>query len=237
MSALRCFMVAIAVVIVGSPALAEDKLLPPRIEVYGEAEALLEPDYIEWVVDIRTQDKVPKLAREVNDKLYELLLDIADQADIDEKDIVSGDPTYEQQFDEEREEEADISDYTGTEVYRRVTLVMRDMDELEEMIDAVHPLGVFYAVRRKSSRYDEVARRVEVAAIKEARMMAIEQAAALGQNIGKAIYVDVYHYSGSGGEGGLFGPPEKPIKDDPASAGPDGKIRVAAYADVIFRLE
>lgn len=240
MSALRCLIVAIAVVIVGSFALAEDKLLPPRIEVYGEAEALLEPDYIEWVVDIRTRDKVPKLAREVNDKLYESLMDIADQADIDEKDTVSGEPTYEQQFDEEREEQADMGEYTGTEVYRRVTMVMRDMDELEEMIDAVQPLGVFYAVRRKSSRYEEVARRVEVAAIKAARMMAIEQAAALGQNIGKAIYVDVYHYDGSGserGQGGLFGPPDKPIEDDPSSAGPDGKIRLAAYADVIFRLE
>lgn len=230
-------MMGLVVLIACDSALAEEKDHPPRIEVYGEAEVLLEPDYIEWVVDIRTRDKVPKLAREVNDKLYETLQDIAGKADIDEKDIVTGEPVYEQEIDQVDEEKPDIDEYMGTEVYRRVTLVMRDMDELEEMIDAVHPLGVFYAVRRKSSRFNEVARRMEVAAIKNARKQAIEQAAALGQNIGKAIDVDVSHVSRGGGDGGLFGPSPKPIKDDPESAGPDGKVRVRAYAFVTFRLE
>ena len=211
-----------------------DEVEPPYIVVEGEAEVLLEPDYIEWVVDIRTRDKVPKLAREVNDTIYESLLDIADKADIDAKEITSGEPAYEQLFRDGGGRKPDINGYIGIEVYRRVTLVMRDMDEFDEMLDAVHPLGVFYVVRRKSTKYDDAAQRVDTAALKDARQKAVAQASALGQNIGKAIEVEVTRDQPFGG--GLFGDPPV-FEEDNKSAGPEGKIRVKAYAQVRFRLE
>lgn len=228
-------VVLLAVVVV--PVWASE-VEPPYIVVDGAAEVLIEPDYIEWVVDIRTSDKVPKLAREVNNAIYESLLKIADKADIDEEEITSGEPTYEQLFRGNGQGRPDINGYMETEVYRRVTLVMRDMDEFDEMLDAVHPLGVFYAVRRKSTMYEETVRRVEVAALKDARQKAVEQAAALGQDIGKAIEVDVSHRQFGGGGGGLFGPSSEPlIEEDDHSAEPNGKIRVKAYAHVRFRLD
>lgn len=218
-----------------APVLASD-VEPPHITVDGGAEASLEPDYIEWVVDIRTRDKLPSIAREVNRAIFESLLKIADKADIDEKEITSGEPAYEQSFEDGRDG-PDLDRYIDTEVYRRVTLVMRDMDEFDEMLDAVHPLGVFYVVRRKSTKYEETVKRVEAAALKDARMKAVEQAAALGQNIGKAIEVDVSpHADQSSYDGGLFGLPE-PIEEDDQAAGPDGKVHVRAYATVRFRLE
>lgn len=233
MKMMNRWIVVVWVVLMAMPVWAVE-VEPPQIAVDGDAEVLLEPDYIEWVVDIRTSDKVPKLAREVNDRIYESLIDIADKADIDAKEIVSGEPAYEQQFGQGGNGRPDMNRYIGTEVYRRVTLVMRDMDEFDEMLDAVHPLGVFYAVRRKSTKYEETVRRVEAAALKDARKKAIEQAAALGQNIGKAIEVDVARHQFTGG--GLFGDPT-PIEEDDNDAGPEGKIRVQAYAHVRFRLE
>lgn len=229
---LACVVVMMAV----SVSVFADKEQPPKIVVEGEAEVLLEPDYIEWAVDIRTQDKVPKIARTVNESLFKALLEIAEKADIDDKDIAWGEPAYEQLFPENGQDSLDINRYIGTEVYRRVTLKMRDMDEFDEMLDAVHPLGVFYAVRRKSTQYGQVAKRVKAQAIKDARMKAIDQAAALGQNIGKAIDVEVTHHSHGGVGSALFGS-IPPIEEDDTSAGPDGKIRVTAYATVRFRLE
>jgi len=104
------------------------------------------------------------------------------------------------------------------------------------MLEAVHPLGVFDAVGRKSTQYEQAARRVKVEALKDARIKAVEQAAALGQNIGKAIEVEVSRHPILKDQGGLFGYPALFEYDD-ASAEPDGKIRVTAYADVRFRLE
>lgn len=233
MKTLNRWAVVVLLAWVALPVLAED-VEPPHIVVVGEAEELLEPDYIEWVVDIRTQDKLPRLAREVNDTIYESLLDIADKADIEEKEITSGEPAYEQLFRDSGSGKPDITGYTGTEVYRRVTLIMREMDEFDEMLDAVHPLGVLYVVRRKSTKYDEVAGRVDVAALKDARQKAVAQAAALGQNIGKAIEVEVTRQQSY--EGGLFGDPPV-IEEDDTSAGPEGKIRIKAFAYVRFRLE
>lgn len=239
MRALLGYMVVLVLISFSQPALSQSGEQPPMIEVYGEAEVLLEPDYIEWVVVIRTNDKVPRLAREVNDALLKSVKEIAGKADIDEEDMVWGEPTYEQLFDADYDsgEKADFNDYTGTEVTRRVTMVMREMDELQEMLDAVHPLGVFYAVRRKSTKYEEAAKEVELTALKAARARAVEQAAALGQKVGKAISVDVFVDDGEGDRGGLFGPPAKPIEDDDEASGPNGKVRVVAYADVIFRIE
>ncbi|MFK7789837.1 MAG: SIMPL domain-containing protein [Phycisphaeraceae bacterium] len=213
-----------------------DKEESPKIVVEGEAEVLLEPDYIEWVVDIRTRDQVPKIARTVNNRILESLLDIADKADIGKKDIFYGDPMYEQEFGMNSRNEPDIEDYSRTEVYRRVVMIMRDMDELDEMIDAVQPLGVIYSIRRKSTLYDATVRRVKTQALKNARMKAIEQAAALGQNIGKAIDVDVSLYRKPTETWASFGPAE-PVEVDDESADAAGKVRVVAYANVSFRLD
>jgi hypothetical protein len=47
----------------------------------------------------------------------------------------------------------------------------------------------------------------------------------------------VTSFSGEDGESALFGPPAKPIEYDDASAGPNGKIRLIAFAKVRFLLE
>jgi uncharacterized protein YggE len=173
MKRLHRWAVVVWVAVVAWPVCANE-VEPPHIAVDAKVETFIEPDYIEWVVDIRTLDIVPEMARKVNNTIYESLLDIADKAGIDEKEIISGAPAYEQLFREGETDTPDITRYRGTEVYRRVTLVMSDMDEFEEMLDAVQPLGVFYAVRRKSTKYAESIRQVELAALKDARQTAIE---------------------------------------------------------------
>ena len=237
MNGMKCWAWGVLLVVLAGP-VGADQPEPPQIIVEGRSEVLLEPDYVEWVVDIRTRNEVPKIAREVNQRLFDLLMDIADKAKIDEKEINAGQPVVEQEFGQNSRTTPDIEDYRTTVVHRRVTLIMRDMDELDEMVDAVHPLGVIYTVRRKSSLHDETVRRVSQAALKEARTQAVEQAAALGQNIGKAIEVEVTRVAQHRGAGGLFGSgPAMSDEDDEVSAGPDGKVRIAAYAYARFRLE
>lgn len=230
-----CVLVGVLALLAGS--VWSEPLQPSQITTWGESEVLLEPDYVEWVVLIQSQDKLPKLARAVNDEILESLLDIADQYDIDEEDISSGEPAYDQVFRDRDRGDTQISDYLATKVSRRVALVMREMDGADEMLEAVHSLGVIYVIRRKSTRYDEEVRRVKAQALKRARINAEEQAAALGQTIGKAILAEVYIRDNNNSEGGLFGPPDDPIEPDKSAADARGKIRIQAYADVSFLLE
>lgn len=227
-----CVLTAFSASVSASP----DDEHPSKIVVVGAAEALLEPDYIEWVVDIRTRDEVPRIAREANHRIFELLLDIAKKANIDKSDISRGEVSYEQQFRVNSGNPPDIDDYSRTNVHRRVVLVMRDMDELDEMIDAVHPLGVIYAVHRKSSRYDETMRRIKAQALKDARQKAVEQATALGQNVGKAIDVEVTANPQTPRPWASFGSAE-PVEVEERAADASGRVRLAAYAYVSFRLD
>lgn len=208
----------------------------PTIDVVGKAEAVLEPDYIEWVVDIKTRDQVPKIAIQVNKTLLTDLMKIASDAGVDHADIVTGRAMVEQKHGDGEDGWRDGLDYVETRVRRRVTLRMNDMDAFEKTLDQVHGLGVVYAVRYKSSKYDEAVKRVQREALNDARRLATDQAEAIGQRIGPAVSVEVSRKYNSGGYGGLFGSDDDQIEQDRSEAIEDGKIHVSAYAYVTFKL-
>lgn len=206
------------------------------IAVEGYARATLEPDYAEWTVQIVTRDKAPKIALEVNDAVLQSLLKIAKSADIDETDIAKGRAAVEQEFRDAQNDDADFGPYEATRVERRVTLVMRELKEFEDALIAIHQLGVVYSVRYKSSAYENTVAKVKREALLDAKRQAEEQANAIGQDVGPAVRVDVVQgYPGVGG--GLFGEEDWREDVDPEAAGPDGKVRIEAYADAEFKLE
>ena len=209
------------------------------IDVVGRAHAVLEPDYVEWTVQIKTKDKLPKLALEVNDAILQALLKIAKSARVDEKDITQGLPAVEQYFGVRNHGGPEADEYKETHVERRVTFKMRDMDEFEEALDAIHTLGVVYQVKYKSSAYDKTLAKVKRDALLDAKAQATDLAGALGQKIGPAVSVEVKQdyitY-----RGGLFGGPDDHDwrdDEDRKAADADGKIHVLAYAYVDFKLE
>ncbi|MFN3165990.1 MAG: SIMPL domain-containing protein [Phycisphaeraceae bacterium] len=205
------------------------------IEVEGYAFALLEPDYAEWTVQIVTRDKAPQIALELNDALMQSLLKIAKSADVDEKDITKGRPAVEQVFRESQDDRA-FGPYEATKVQRQITFAMHDLDAFEDALLDIHKLGVVYRVRYKSSAYEKTVARVKREALLDAKQQARDQAKAIGQAVGPAVRVDVVQgYLGGGG--GLFGDNDWRDDSDPGAAGPDGKVRVEAYADAEFKLE
>jgi uncharacterized protein YggE len=234
--AMKSFCLWACVVLLAWSAAAQVDEPHDVIVVEGYAKASLEPDYAEWTVQIVTRDKAPKLALQVNDALMQSLLKIAKSADVDEKDIVKGRPIVEQVFGESQDDNEAFGPYEATRVERRVTLTMRDLDEFDDALVAIHQLGVAYQVKYKSSEYDKTLAKVKREALLDAKKQAEDQADALGQDIGPAVRVHVIQGYPDGG-GGLFGDDDWRDESDPGAAGPDGKVRVEAYADAEFKLE
>ena len=209
------------------------------IDVIGRAHAVLEPDYIEWTVEITTKDKLPKLALEVNDAVLQSLLKIAKSAKVEEKDITQGLPAVEQYFGVRNHGGPEADEYKETHVKRRVTFNLRDLDEFEEALDAIHGLGVVHQIKYKSSAYDKTLAKVKRDALLDAKAQATDLAGALGQKIGPAVSVEVSQEYDTY-RGGLFGDSDDGDwrdDEDRKAAGADGKIHVLAYAYVDFKLE
>lgn len=223
------------VLIMAIPALAE-KEQPPKIVVEGEAQVMLEPDYIEWVVLVKTIDLSPAVALETNERMLEALLKIAKGVDIDKEDISSGRPLVKQQYGQLRGRESE-GPYEGTEVTRRVTLLMREMDELENLLPQLHGLGLKYVMRYQSTKYEQAIRQAKAAALEHAKEIAIQQAKVIGQKIGPALRVEVVQDYPDRGIGSLFAGIDEPIEFEYSSAEDDGKIHVRAYAAIEFSLE
>ena len=216
------------------PALSDDADWTAHY-VVGEAEAVLEPDYIEWVVDIRTENKSPKSALDINDTMLEKLMDVVDDADIDSKDIVAGQPEIKQVFLRGSSKISSIENYQSTLVHRRVTFHLRDLDEMPDLLIALHELGLPYSMAFKSSAFEKTWQALKLDAIKHAKSLAAEQAAVLGQTIGPATELEVGpHYSRTA-RGGLFADDHEE-RVDMSVAGPDGKVRLRVYAIATFRL-
>ena len=228
------FLVACSASFFFSVVVLADEQTSRQIYVTGEAKATLDPDYAEWVLDIKTVDKHPRLALDVNDTLIESIKEIAKKSDIDEEDLVTGLPMIER-VESERSRLLAEDNYVHTEVRRVVTLRLRDLEEFKELLDAVHNLGVNYSIAYRSSRFDEVWAGVKEAAIKDAKAKAIKQAGVLGQEIGSMVSLAVSPHWILYGQG-LFGSPDEDEQVDQV-AGADGKIHLTAYADVTFELK
>ncbi len=235
MKTMRGLLAGLFVMVASVSVLAEDAL-PPQIVVKGEAEILLEPDYIEWVVLVKASDLSPEVAFKTNERLLEALREIAKDVDINAADISAGRALVEQRYSEERGRDSK-GQYAGTDVTRRVTLLMRDMDKLEEMLPQLGNLGLSYLMRYRSTKYDQAIRQVKIEALKQAQQIAIEEAAVIGQKIGPALHVEVQQDYPNRGVGSLFAGIDEPIEFDYSSAEQDGKIHVSAYAEVEFSLE
>lgn len=210
----------------------------PSIEVLGTAEAVLEPDYIEWAVDLQTNHEDPKAALDENELMIAKLKKIMKGVDVNKLDIEIGRPVVKQNMRQPGSKWVNKIDYIDTQVNQLVVFRLRDLDEFTDTLVAVHGLGMRYYSAYKSSAYEQTGDRLEAAALKQAKRRATDQAQVLGQQVGPAVLVDVSYRSPSF-SGGLFADDSapEPFEDDPGVAGKDGRVHVKAYAYVTFELK
>ena len=234
-----CF--AVMVLVFSMPAMAcspEAKV----IRVKGDVHVVLEPDYAEWVVDLVVTDKQPAIAMGVDKKAVESLRKIMRGADIDKVDLIVGRPQIAQNtLDKKKWGEG--TGYINTTVRRRVVFKQRDLEEVSEVLLAIHDLGVKYRYAYKSSKYDDALRQAKHKALSQAKAKAEGQAAMLGQKIGPAVFAQVSDGESNQYAGGLFGLTDALTntdqdieEEDPEAAGVDGRVHIRVHSSVDFEL-
>ena len=179
-------MIVVLVLLMASPLFAQQKsfLDQPYIEVTGRAEMEVMPDEIYVTITIDEQSikgKIPVLQQEKNmvARLQSLGIDV-------EKQLVVLKMVN------------DLGKRNEVVTSKRYSLVVHSATQLAHVFQALQTIGISDAAveRTDVSNMDELRQQVRGASAKAARQNAEILAAALGQKVGKAIFVqDNSYYS------------------------------------------
>ncbi|MEM9345824.1 MAG: SIMPL domain-containing protein [Planctomycetota bacterium] len=181
---IRNLMVIGCVLFIAGQAVAEEE--PRTIYVSGTADIELQPDMINWEVDLRDSDLDPLEAKKMNDERFEALLKLAKDLDIDPSDVVIGEVSIDKKFTRNKENEYI---FTGYIVAREVVVVQRDFDDFDEMLERLAGFKAEFYVSYGSTEVREAKRKAQLAAVQAAREKAQAIAEVLGQRVGHPLSI------------------------------------------------
>ncbi|MDN4165776.1 SIMPL domain-containing protein [Cytophagales bacterium LB-30] len=178
------FLVALVLGIFGT-ALAQPSVLPPSISVVGEGKVKVNPDYVIISLGVDSEKMSAEEAKKANDAAIKRLLALSKEFKVQEKDS--------------KTEYVNLSSYYKYEekvtVYRAsqtVHITLRDLSSYDAFVTKVVAEGVnrINHIEFKSNKEESLQAEARVLAVKNAQEKAKAMAEALGQQIGKAIYIE-----------------------------------------------
>ena len=176
-----------------------DKL--PMITVSGTAEVQIPPDEAVCSIDVTKTNKDLQTAKRLNDESVGKILELTRRFSISPQNVqttqIAVDMKYESIRDPKTRIYSDDGDeigkrvFKGYEVSKTVTVRLTDISRFEEFFAEVLQTGVSSVnnVRFETSKLREHKDRAREMAMKAAREKATAMAAAVGQNIGRAIKI------------------------------------------------
>lgn len=160
---------------------------PPRtIFVSGTADVEVEPDFINWEVDLRDSDLDPLKAKAQNDERYKALLKLAKDLDIEPRDVVIGEVSIDKVFERNQDKEYV---FTGYVVARQIVVIQREFEDFDEMLQRLAGFKAEFHVSYGSTKVHEMKRKAQLAAVATAREKAVAIAAVLGQRVGRPLSI------------------------------------------------
>lgn len=162
---------------------------PPRtISVSGTAEIAIQPDYVSWRLTLTDIDPDPLKAKEANDQRLTGVVDLADDLDLKAEDVQAGTISIRRVYEEDdRGRRTEV--FKHYSLRREVVLILRDLDEIDEMLKALAGLGVEFSVEFGSSKMIETQQQARLQAVAAARDKASAMAEVLGQKIGVPLSI------------------------------------------------
>lgn len=161
---------------------------PPRIFVQGSAEVEADPDYIEWTITLTDEDPSALEAKKMNDARYQAVLEIADDLDIERDDAIAGLVSLNKTYHED--ERGRRTGFKGYRVYRSVTLIQRDMEEFDKMLEELVEAQAEFNVQFGSSKIQEMKKKARQLAVRNAKEKAQAMAGELNQRIGRPLVIE-----------------------------------------------
>lgn len=159
------------------------------IYVAGTSEIILQPDYVEWEVELRDRDLDPVKAKAMNDERYQAVLKLAKDLDIDKDDVVIGEVSI---YKTTKKNEDGEYVFAGYVVKREMVLIQRELEDFDEMLARLAQFKVEFEISYGSTKLRETKRKAQLAAVKAAREKAEELAGVLGQKVGRPLYIGDY---------------------------------------------
>ncbi|MEM6505403.1 MAG: SIMPL domain-containing protein [Planctomycetota bacterium] len=156
------------------------------IYVSGTADIELEPDMINWKIDLRDSDFDPLEAKKLNDERFDALIKLAKDLDIEPSDVVIGGVSIDKKFTRNKDNEYI---FTGYIVAREVEVVQREFDDFDEMLERLAGFKAEFHVSYGSTEVREAKRNAQLAAVRTAREKAQAIAGALGQRVGRPLSI------------------------------------------------
>ena len=176
-----------------------DKL--PVITVSGTAEVQIPPDEAVFSIDVTKTNKDLQAAKRLNDESVGKILELTRRFSISPQNVqttqIAVDMKYESIRDAKTRIFSDDGDeigkrvFRGYEVSKSVTVRLTDLSRFEEFFAEVLQTGVsaVNSVKFETSKLRENKDKAREMAMKAAKEKATAMAAAVGQNIGRAIKV------------------------------------------------
>ena len=176
-----------------------DKL--PVIVVTGTAEVQVAPDEALFSIDVTKTNKDLQAAKRLNDESVGKLLELSRRFSISPQNVQTSQITVDMKYESNRDAKTRVfSDegdeigkrvFKGYEVSKTVTVRLTDISRFEEFFAEVLQTGISSVnnIRFETSKLRENKDKAREMAMKAAKEKATAMAAAVGQNIGRAVKI------------------------------------------------
>jgi len=171
------------------------------ITVSGAAEVLIAPDEAVFSIDVIKTNKDLPTAKRLNDESVGKILELTRRFSISPQNVQTAQIAVDMKYESIRDAKTRIYSEEGDEIGKRVfkgyevsktvTVRLTDLSRFEEFFAEVLQTGVsaVNSVRFETSRLRENKDKAREMAMKAAKEKATAMAAAIGQNIGRAIKI------------------------------------------------
>jgi len=183
----RVSIIAIALALIASPALAQSTL-PPAISVTGEATMSVAPDQAQVDGGVTSDAKTAREASDANNAAMGKVLLALKSAGIDEKDYQTSRLSLQPKYTPERSGPSSVVGYRAS---NRVTIKVRDVTKIAGVIDILVAAGanevggINFVVSQASKLLDDIRDK----AIADARRKAEIYAKAAGVTLGEPLSI------------------------------------------------
>lgn len=163
----------------------ENKQISPSVSVTGEGVVTVAPDQVLINVRVEHEGNSASEVKQKNDKAINEVFSFLKKMKIDEKDVKTEYLNLRKNYDYQTKEYKYVANQS-------VSILLKDLRKYEALSQGLVNSGVnrIDGVEFKSSKIDQYKSEARVKAVVNAKQKAKEYAEALGQQTGKAIYIN-----------------------------------------------
>lgn len=182
-------IVSLACLLLISPALAESVEPLRTISVTGTVETKVAPDMVVWRISFSDTDPKLAQAKAASDANVKAILDLRRKLDIEEGDLQTSTINIRKEYNED--DRGRRLDFKAFRVYRSVTIRQRDLERIDEFIDAfVASADMEVSFSYQYSKIHETRAETRLKALKIAKEKAAALAEVGGATLGKVLAID-----------------------------------------------